>query len=1117
MYRFVFLFSVFFFLAFEFAYSTEVIVKSDNGQPILTGYAERYSWEESKILKPAGPCIVKKIQIYFVGNTPNLDTIFITGDPSEGVVPPTLWVLHYNMLTSPIVFNYNGTPGWYEFKVPDIYLGGLDRIVVQHRVKSGGPWFAIDNDGLSTPVSSFLLNPFENNPLGFPGNYYASNSDFLVRLVVEYIYPKDSSSANPPVPTLFDVTEKVGLIDQNGKFIQHSDVSVVDWNNDFLDDIAIGRNFFQNTHLGIFQNVTSKLKINAGMTSWGDFDNDGKIDCYALLNGSYDENLKMVFSKDRVYRNLGNEEFIELNPKNLFKQPYPNPSVDFKLTVPNQQDSIPNPYSCITPLWSDFNNDGRLDLYLANNRVGLNVSGSYVERYFPDQIWLQDGDGKFRNVTKSCGLDKYELFSSDSRALGYYDCYGANACDYNLDGKIDIFVANYRLARDLLLQNGGSATFTNVGDSVGVQGIPTAVPNYFGHGMGCEWGDFNNDGYPDLAVGNLSHPDLRGIYSNPSLIFQNQGPPHFKFKEVGSQMGLKFFEMNAGICWGDFDLDGYLDLWHGQISYRAEGTENEPKRPARLYFNSGPPNFRLIDKTWETGAIIHGPWSAVRIDFDNDGDLDLLVASSHEGVRLFRNDLERKGNWVGFRLKGSPENNVNMDCYGTKLFVYSKSNIFYRELMGSISGTRCSQNSNLLHFGIGNAEIIDSIKVVYPNGFVKTYQKILPNNYYLIQYNLPLTKLKLPTPQPFYPRNHQIGLPTQTELKWYSVPEAIAYQIEVAESYDFNNPRRFSANQSSFLIDELVKGKDYFWRVKAISQTDSSFWSQPFAFMVGIPTPQAISLISPKNDSKKLNLTPRFVWSKPIFPKNLFVDYSFELQIALDSSFANIVFQKKNIADTFFIISPEILKPGNTYFWRARAVNSDGEGLWPKPFTFTTNSLPRKVTLLSPANNETEVPLKPTFRWTAVEDAEEYVFQLSLSHSFDTLISERITQSGLYKHLSSLTANTQYYWRVRARNNVGEGDWSETWTFRTLTASSVEEVNQILVYYEHKSNKIIIENPETSEVNISIHNVVGETIYTTKSSEKRLEIDFSLQPKGPYFLRVISLHNSRGILLIKFY
>jgi hypothetical protein len=1098
-------------------YALDVVVRNDNGSPQLSNYPERYFWEESKILKPDGPCILKKVQIYYVGSTPNIDTIYIAGDPSEGYLPPTLWVIHYNQKAKPIIFNYPGKPGWYEFNVENILIGGLDRIVIQHRLNQSGPWFAIDNDGISQPYSSFLMNPFETNSLGGPGNYYVSNGDYLVRLVVEYIYPSDSTSAKPPFPSFVDVTKEVGLVDGNGNYIKSSDASVIDLNNDGFDDVAIGGFVFKNDGNGQFSNISSKVNINAGMTSWGDFNNDGYIDCYALRNGNYDENLKMVFSQDRIYKNNGNETFTELKPREVFKLPYPDPGVDFRLGKPTQQDSIPNPYSCITPLWTDVNNDGRLDLFLANNRVGLTISGNYVERYFPDQLWIQDSDGKFKNVTQQCGILQYELFSSNQSALGYYDCYGANANDYNNDGQIDIFVANYRLVRDLLYRNNGNGTFSNVGDVTGVQGVPTVGIGYYGHGMGSEWGDFNNDGYPDLVVGNLGHPDWRGMYSNPSLIFKNEGPPNFTFKEQHQEMGLKFFEMNAGATWGDFDLDGYLDLWHGQISYRAEGDGGEPKRPGRIYMNSGPPDYKLIDKTWEFGCVVHGPWNAVRIDFDNDGDLDLLVASSHVGVRLFRNDLERKGNWVGFRLRGSPQDNVNMDCYGTKIIVYCGSQKFYRDLMGSISGNRCSQNSNLLHFGIGNCSKIDSVVVIYSNGFRKTYKDIEPNKYYIINYNQNLIQSRLNTPQCLQPKNYQFGLPDSVEFYWTNVGGAIKYEINVADNPNFTNSKNYQTGQNHFSSVGFERSKQYFWKVRAISSNDTSQWSSTFSFYSGNPIPSKVQLYSPVDNSSKLSLTPKFVWGKPNFPLGLDVKYTFQLQIATDEQFQNVVATKSNLKDTSFILEDKILQPGTKYYWRVRALNIDSNGVWSDPFSFSTNFLPGIVSLTSPENNSADVPLKPTFRWQPIDNVEEYVLQLSLEENFDTVVVEKTLQATIYKHLTSLQPEKIYYWRVCGKNNVGLGPWSEIWKFQTTSATLVEFLNNsgVKVFPNPFDSEIVIELESAEIVKVSLIDFLGRKVYNNEFLEKIIKVNLENIVSGPYILKIETQDNNSLFLLFK--
>ncbi|MBK9248932.1 MAG: CRTAC1 family protein [Ignavibacteria bacterium] len=674
--------------------------------------------EETLILTPVGPCSVQELSIYLSGSRSGKDTILIVGDPSEGAIVATAWVWHYNTLGS-FVIDYPGTPGWYtiDTKNSGIRSDGFDRIVVQHRTKSGGPYFSIDGSAQTVPYGSYLLNPFVNNSLGGPGNYYLASGDFLVRASVVYTHTDGSNGSRPrPYPTLLDVTKQAGLTSSDGKPISADQVSVSDWNSDGYDDIAIGSKFFENQKNGTFKDVSTKVNITAGATAWGDIDNDGKPDVFAL-NG---------WGNDKVYHNNGDGTFTDV-------------------TVASK---IVNNYPGVTPLFLDINHDGFIDLFIANGRKGETINGQYIETYYPDQLWKNNGDGSFFNMTANSGI-------ASAEPAPYFDCWSASVCDYNVDGWPDIFVANYRLAPDKLFKNNGNGTFTDVGAATGVQGVPTAQAGYFGHGMGSDWGDFNNDGLPDLAVGNLGHPDWRGAVSNPSLIFKNNGAPNYTFTEMHQEMGLKFFEMNAGILWFDANLDGNLDLWHSQYAYEAAGTNGSPSRYSRMYLNQGiTTNHRLRDVTWEYGPLIHGAWSAARLDFDGDGDEDLIVASPTENLKLFRNDIPRNGNWVKFRLVGNPAKGVSSEAFGSSVTVFASGKKHLRQLSGSTVGARSSQSSNELHFGIGYDTQFDSVIVKFPDGTSKKYLGLKANKSYTIRYGSDtVTTIGVPTPALLKPSN----------------------------------------------------------------------------------------------------------------------------------------------------------------------------------------------------------------------------------------------------------------------------------------------------------------------------------------------------------------------------
>lgn len=650
------------------------------------------SWEEIVMLKPPGPCKVNKIYIALAGTTPKLDTIWVVGDPAEGATVPSEFVWGINAYTNRII-NHQGQTVWYEMDVSDdnIRADGISSIIIQHVIKRDGPWFLIDNKQQTQPYHSWLLDVWRPwDPYNIYGVYRSSTQgNYMAKMEVVYDFPQGNTSAPPPPPTLVDKTKEAGLVDNSDNLFKSEIVSVSDWNKDGLDDIAIRTNFFQNNGDGTFTNVTNKMNNIQGLTVWADADNDGFMDCFAM-NG---------WGNDKMYWGKADGTFEE------------NTDPVLKLDAPS-----------VTPIWLDYDHDGLLDLFIAYGRK--EVSGQ--ETYYPDQLFKNLGNRKFKNVTDEAGI-------SAGEPAPYYDCWGASACDFNNDGWTDIFVATYRLAPDLLYVNLGDGTFAEMGQVIGVHGIPTYSPSTFGHGMGSDWGDYDNDGYVDLAVGNLGHPDSRGLFSNPSLIFHNDGPPDYLFSNAKRQNGLKFFEMNAGVCWLDLNQDGYQDIFHCQYSYDAKGAGND--RYSRVYLNEGPSkNYNLKDVTWELGSYIHGAWSPVRLDYDNDGSMDLLVGSNQENVKLFHNELKNRGNWVTFRLKGSPENKVPNDAFGSSITVYSEGKKFYRSLPGSIMNARASQSTNEFHFGLGQINILDSVIIRYPNGSKQKLSNLEVNKKYNVDY-----------------------------------------------------------------------------------------------------------------------------------------------------------------------------------------------------------------------------------------------------------------------------------------------------------------------------------------------------------------------------------------------
>jgi hypothetical protein len=677
----------------------------DNGN--LAGFfgnETQHNWEETVIIRAPAPGQIKKVFIYLCGTVAKKDTIWIIGDPTDGPTfpndphsPPSFFSRYINSFAG-FIIDYNGQQGWHEIDVEYLNLksGGINSIGLQHLIKPNGPYFGVDTKAQAqNNVTSFLADVFRPNPQFYnlrgtiagatPGSYMAG-------VLIEYDNADSEGKPLPaPSPSLIDVTIEAGLVDNSGNPIKSAIASVADWNNDGLDDIAIaGGHFFKNNGYGTFTNVSSSINVPNSGTIWGDIDNDGYLDFFAVRG----------WGNDKIYYGNGDGTFTEdTDPTVVMNAP------------------------TVSPMWLDYDMDGLLDLFIA---YGRKEEGG-VETFYPDQLFRNLGNRKFENVTAKSGIAAGE-------PAPYYDCWGASITDFNDDGLPDIFVATYRLAPDLLYRNNGNGTFTEVGAVTGARGSATYSQQHFGHGMGSDWGDYDNDGDLDLVVGNLSHPDERALFSNRSLILENKINENNRFEDVTEKSRLQNYEMNAGAAWLDIDNDGYLDLVHCQYAYHAKDAGKA--KNTRFYRNLGADYlYQLEDKTWEWGAYIHGAWSPVRIDYNRDGKMDMLVASSNDYVKLFKNNVAQNSNYINFRIKGKAGSNVNSSGFGAKVIVDLGTKQYYRFLPGSVLNARASQSSNDLHFGLGDAESIFNVVVNFSDGQELSFDDLQINRTYLIDYD----------------------------------------------------------------------------------------------------------------------------------------------------------------------------------------------------------------------------------------------------------------------------------------------------------------------------------------------------------------------------------------------
>lgn len=746
----------------------------------LSKYAD---YEEVGFLFPNSKGKLEKLFFALTGDVARKDTIRVIGDPSDGSYAPSMWVngiLNYN-LHAQYVIDYKPGQTWFELDLTELNLdiGGIDRIGISHLIKEGGPYFLADTNKNSKPNTAWLVQTFKPNT-----NFYnlrgipsPVSTDFLLAATIKWGY--GSSQGAPPSPTLVDVTEKAGLLGIEGELLKSAMGAVYDWNNDGYDDIYLASNYFKNNGDGTFSNVSEEFeKVVSGNKIFGDIDNDGYTDIFVARGGG----------NDVLYYGSA-DGYIE------------NTDPVFKI----------NTDPTTTPLFLDFNNDGQLDIFIARGRATVNGQ----EVYYQDQLFLNKGNRTFEDVTESSGIAAGE-------PAPFYDCWGASVTDYNNDGLTDIFVATYRLAPDLLYKNNGDGTFSQVSAETGVIGNETLVKDYYGHGMGSDWGDMNNDGKLDLVVGNLGHPDERGAYSNPSLLFFN-GDDN-KFVETHQELGLKFFEMNSGPTFVDLDNDGHLDIWSCQYSYDSFDKAST-KKYSRVYMNQGDElNFLLKDMTWEFGGIIHGAWTALRLDYDLDGDMDLLVCSDKENVKLFENKLKKVGNFLNLRI--DKENTSK----GYSARITNNDKVLFRSNQGIVSTGRISQSTNMLHFGLGDQEAPLVLEIEHNDGESLLLEGLMPNtNYWMNRQG----KFVLPIrPELISPLNEKV-VKMSDSLKWKPMWNVEEIELIVNEKNGgeiFRDTITYTTNYRIRNIDSLDISKTYNWQIIGKRKNDETVISENGSF-----------------------------------------------------------------------------------------------------------------------------------------------------------------------------------------------------------------------------------------------------------------------------------------------
>jgi hypothetical protein len=519
--------------------------------------------------------------------------------------------------------------------------------------------------------------------------------------------PATSAPAGPRAAAgaaLFeDVTERSGISFRHTtgatgeKYLPEtigSGVCVLDFDSDRRPDIyfvsgselpppsggGVSRNrLYRNRGDGTFEDVTAASGTGApgyGLgCAVGDFDSDGRPDLYVTN-----------FGPNVLYRNRGDGTFENVT----------------------ESTGTGDPSFSTGATFVDIDNDGDLDLYVVNYMTYRLADNKYCGELKPgfraycgpesypgraDVLYRNDG-GRFTDVSQSAGVADPE-----GRGLGVV------AFDYDADGDQDLYVANDGMA-NFLYRNDGRGRFHEVGL---LAGVALSEEGKTQAGMGVDYGDFDGDGRPDLFVANLSF--------QASALYRNNGDGTFDERSFPSGLaGPTHLMTGYGAGFFDFDNDGWPDLFqaNGNMLDNVELYYDNVtfKEPSQLFRNRGNGTFEEVTRTAGPDLAVPrvGRGSAF-LDFDGDGNVDLVMSTMGDEARLFRNRGMAGRHHLDLLLSGRVSNRSG---FGARVVLQAGGRSQSREAHAS-SGF-ASQSESGVHFGLGEAARIDRLEVKWPSG-----------------------------------------------------------------------------------------------------------------------------------------------------------------------------------------------------------------------------------------------------------------------------------------------------------------------------------------------------------------------------------------------------------------
>ena len=522
-----------------------------------------------------------------------------------------------------------------------------------------------------------------------------------------------------PTPGKFvDVTEKVGIhfkqeaSPTSKKYLLEtmaSGVAVFDYDNDGRLDIFVGNGarigdpfppgsvpqkdgpkywnrLYHQKSDGTFEDVTEKAGL-AGIgystgVAVGDYDNDGYEDLFVAGYG-----------RNTLYHNNGNGTFTDVT----------------------ESAGVAGSGWSTSAAWVDYDNDGRLDLvvarymeytfadlYCGERREGFR-SYCHPDIFKPSPILLyhNDGNGHFTEVAQKVGAG--------------HPCKGLGVAiaDYDRDGWMDILISNDAVP-ETLFHNKGDGTFEEVAM---VSGLAVDSDGSTFSGMGVDFEDYNNDGWPDVIITDLANQRY--------ALFENARDGTFDYTTNLTGLGaITLLHSGWGVRFIDYDNDGWKDLFivQAHVMDNIEVTEMHLhyREPPMLLHNEG--GKRFVDVSEQSGEIFQQRWAARNLavgDLNNDGKIDAVVMENDGPVHVLLNQTPTSNHWLTLNLVGVKS---NRDGIGAHVKIVTDAGEQYATV--TTASSYQSSSDKRLHFGLGASTSAKLVEITWPSRIVQTLRDV---------------------------------------------------------------------------------------------------------------------------------------------------------------------------------------------------------------------------------------------------------------------------------------------------------------------------------------------------------------------------------------------------------